>query len=368
MSLFHRILSQGRARNAAKRLAKDPSARHYAELVQEYAVSGHLEHALKIASEGLKAYPGDSELKRLADRSRQMLREGRTRELQQELKTAPRPALWRELCEILLESGRVARAEELATEWFQNANSGEAQYWRARARSERFFADRRRDDGRLAFELVASAQELLPGDPRPIRLELELASHCGAWTEARRALARLLELSPGDPTLEARFRTVVTLAQKSKTLDQALRDVEKSGCLADEPRPIDGVASGAEESQGSAGGVRPMLQALARENGVQAAFYVRGGTALVQGPKGATAERTARGVREIVSSCRTAARRLGLGQAQEVRLEGSFGTLLVAPGEIGSGALWCVGGVTRRQEEGLRDLASLAGKAVEVTS
>src|SRR6185436_44859 len=101
-------------------------------------------------------------------------------------------------------------------------------------------------------------------------------------------------------------------------------------------------------AEGSGAAVRPMLQSLVRESGVQAAFYVRGGTALVQGPKGATAERTARGVREIVQSCRSAARRLGLGQAQEARLEGSFGTLLVAPGELGSGALWCTGGVTRR--------------------
>jgi hypothetical protein len=292
-----------------------------------------------------------------------MLREDRTRELSKELETAPRPALWRELCEILLESGRVARAEELATDWFQNAKSGEAQYWRARARSERFFADRRRDDGRLAFDFVQSAQDLLPGDPRPLRLALDLATHCGAWTEARRALARLLELSPGDPALEARFRTVVTLAQNAKTLDQALRDVEKSGCLADEQRlNAEGESASASESGGSAA-VRPMLQALLKENGVQAAFYVRGGTALVQGPKGATAERTARGVREIVQSCRSAARRLGLGQAQEARLEGTFGTLLVAPGELGSGALWCSGPVTRRHEDGLRDLAGLAGKA-----
>ncbi len=364
MSLFHRILSQGRARSAAKRLAKDPSARHYTELVQEYAAVNDLQQALKVATEGLKAYPGDVELRRLADRARQMLREDRTRELSKELETAPRPALWRELCEILLESGRVARAEELATDWFQNAKSGEAQYWRARARAERFFADRRRDDGRLAFDFVQSAQDLLPGDPRPLRLALDLATNCGAWTEARRALARLLELSPGDPALEARFRTVVTLAQNAKTLDQALRDVEKSGCLADEPRASgDGEANASESGGGAA--VRPMLQALLRENGVQAAFYVRGGTALVQGPKGATAERTARGVREIVQSCRSAARRLGLGQAQEVRLEGAFGTLLVAPGELGSGALWCSGSVTRRHEDGLRDLAGLAGKATE---
>ncbi|MFN0242777.1 MAG: tetratricopeptide repeat protein [Planctomycetota bacterium] len=367
MNLIHRILSGGRTRTAAKRLAKDPSSRHYAELVHEYAVAGDLDEAIKVAGEGLRTYPGDAELKRLADRSRQLLLEGRTRELQEELKSAPRPALWKELCEILLESGRVARAEELATEWYHSAKSGEAEYYRARARAERFYADRRRDDGRLALELVASAKEQIPSDARPIQLELDIASHCGAWTEARRALARLLEITPGDPVLEARFRTVANLAQNTKTMEQALREVERSGRLVDEPQEAN-VNASEDSERATAGSVRPMLQSLTREAGVQAAFYVRGGTALVQGPKGATAERTARGVREIVQSCKSAARRLGLGQAQEVRLEGSFGTLLVAPGELGSGALWCVGPVTRRHEEGLRDLAGLASKAQEVKS
>ena len=347
MSLFNRWLSHGRVRSAARRLAKDPSARHYAELVQEHAVQGNLDEAYKIASEGLKSYPGDIELLRLADRARQVLREGRTRELQEELAAAPRPALWRELCEIMLEAGRVARAEELASDWYQATQSGEAQNYRARARAERFFADRRRDDGRLAFEFAAQAEEALPSDVRPLRLRLQLASRCGTWSEARRALARLLEITPGDPNLEARFRTVMTLVEGSRPLEQALREIEKSGRFADEQPEA--------ERTTNSGSVRPMLQLLARESGVQAAFYVRG----------ATAERTARGVREIVGSCRTAARRLGLGQAHEVRVEGDFGTLLVAPGELGAGALWCAGSVTRRHEEGLRELAGAAGRAEE---
>jgi hypothetical protein len=80
----------------------------------------------------------------------------------------------------------------------------------------------------------------------------------------------------------------------------------------------------------------------------------------VQGPKGPTAERTARTVREILHASRSAARRLGLGQTSEVRLEGDFGTLLAIPGELGAGALWIAGEVTRRHEEGLRDLAAAA--------
>jgi tetratricopeptide (TPR) repeat protein len=356
MKMLNRLLSGGRARSAARRLAQDPSARHYTELVQEYAVQEELEEALKVATEGLRVYPGDAELKRLYDRTRSIQREGRTRELANELASAPRPALWRELIEILIESGRLDRAEEAAAQWCQSMKSGEAQLYRAQVRAERFFTDRRRDDGRSAFDLATEAVEATPGDPRALRLQLQIASRCGAWGEARRSLAHLLELTPGDPALEARFRTVMSLAESAKTLDQALREVEKTGRLADDEPDT--------ERPGAAGNVRPMLQTLAKEPGVRAAFYMRGGTALVQGPKGATADRAARGVREVVVCCRTAARRLGLGQATEVRLEGDFGTLLVSPGELGSGALWCEGDqVTRRHEQGLRDLAGIAGQA-----
>lgn len=357
MNFLRRLFSGGRVRSAAKRLAKDPTARNYAQLAQEYAVKGNLDQVLRVCNEGLGMFPGNESLKRLLDRSKVLFRQDRTRALMGELANAPRPAVWRELCEILIESGRAAKAEESATEWYERTDDPDAVLYQARARTERFFNDRRRDDGERAFEYAAAAEELLPMDARPLRLRVQLASRCGAWQDARRALARLLELYPGDPTLEARFRTVVTLSENGPTVERALRNVERTGRLVDDQNNGGGSVSSRS--------IRPMLQGILREQGVQAAFFVRGGTALVQGPRGATAERTARGVREIVAQCRTASRRLGLGQALEVRIEGSFGSLLLAPGEVGSGALWCQGPVNHRHEEALRNLAGVAGQAVE---
>ncbi len=352
MSFLNRILSAGRVRTVARRLAKDPTPVGYVELAQEYAVVGDLEEVLRVTAEGLKLFPGDAELKRLSDRTRSLRVESRIRDLQQEMRGSPRPAVRKELCELLIEAGRVARAEEIAVEWHQSTKSGEAAYFRALARTERFFADRRRDDGRQAFELAKAAEEALPGDPRPVKLSLQLASRIGAWVDARRSMARLLEHFPGDPALEARFRTVAALADGAKGIDQALREVERTGRLVDdEPEIKDAVESG---------NVRPMLQSLARDTGVQAVFFARGATALVQGPKGATAERAARGVREVVTGCRTAARKLGLGAAQSARLEGDFGTLVLVIGEQGSSAMWCDGPANPRHEEGLRQLAGAA--------
>jgi len=133
MSFINRWLSSSRVRGAARKVAKDPTSRSYAELAQEYAVLGDLEEVLRATAEGLRLFPGDSELKRLESRARSLKLEGRMREVQAELKSAPRPALWKELCEILLESGRVARAEEIAAEWYQATREGEAQFYRAGA-------------------------------------------------------------------------------------------------------------------------------------------------------------------------------------------------------------------------------------------
>lgn len=355
MSFLNRILSGGRLRTAARRVAKDPTAEAYAELAQEHAVAGELDEVMRVTAEGLRLFPGDVELRRLSDRTRSLRVESRIKDLQQELRSSPRPAVRKELCELLIEAGRVARAEEIAVEWHQGTKSGEAAYYRALARAERFFADRRRDDGRQAFELVKAAEDALPGDPRPVRLFLQLASRIGAWADARRAIARLLEHFPGDPALEARFRTVVALADGAKNVEHALREVERTGRLVDdEPERKEPVETG---------GVRPLLQSLVREPGVQAAFFARGSTALVQGPKGATAERTARGVREVVTGCRSAARKLGLGAAQSARLEGDFGTLMLVIGEQGSSALWCDGPGNHRHEERLRQLSTAAATA-----
>ena len=164
-------------------------------------------------------------------------------------------------------------------------------------------------------------------------------------------LRRMLEIIPGDPALEARFRTVVSLAECGGDVDDALRAVERTGRLADEEGDGPGCAT--------VGSVRPMLQALAADAGVHAAFYVRGSTALVQGQRGATAERTARCVRDVIVNTRAAARRLGLGQLCFAQTEGGFGTLAFATSEAGAGAVWTRELPSRAQ---VRSVGEIAGE------
>jgi hypothetical protein len=142
------------------------------------------------------------------------------------------------------------------------------------------------------------------------------------------------------------------MCEQSRPLDTALHHVERNGRFVDDIEDVAGPAT-------TNVAVRPLLQQLGSEADVEAALYLRGATALVQGLHGATAERTARVVRELVHGGRAATRRMSLGRPVQVLLEGDFGSLLLAPGERGSSALWCQGGVKHRHEELLRTLTGV---------
>ena len=361
MKFVRRVLARNRIRAARRALAEAPSPATYAALANEYVQLGMMREVRQVCEEGLAAYPGNSQLSRLCERARRLERETRLVELKKALADAPRPALWCEMCEILVDSGLLARAEEYAQQWHQASADRESRLMLARVRMERFHADRGRDQGRKALETLDEVLSLEPGEIRAWRLKMELMMQIGAWRDARRCAAQLLQIAPGDPVLEARFRTLDTLADESPTAERALIEVERTGRFAGETKDARPRPSGA-------GSVRSMLRALAAHEDVHAALYVRGSTVLVQGSRGATAERMARAVRSILTSSRASGRRLGLGQIGQIQLEGDFGALHIAPGEMDAGALWTAGIPSSSLEASLLGLAGMNAEARGVTT
>lgn len=351
MNFFNRLLSFGRVRRAKQALAADPTPRNYLALAQQLSMAGRGAEAQRTCVEGLTAFPENIQLSRYHQRTRRAEREARLGELHRELAVAPRQPLWRELCEILIESDELARAEEELTRWLARDQDPEARYLLARVLLARFYADRGRDQGRSALAALDEAITHLPDDLRPLRAKLDFLTRIGAWADARDCAARCLSAEPGTLELEGRYRTLSARADGAPDFERALYEVERSGRLVGE--------DGAEDARASAGSVQTLLHELARQPDVQAVLYVRGSTALVQGPKGATAERTARAVQSILAGSRSAARRLGLGQVFQVQLEGSFGTLSIAPGEQDAGAILCSGPLGRAREEALLSMAGL---------
>lgn len=349
--------SRSRVKRATRALAKDASTSNYVVLAREFAALEDHQGVLRVCREGLELHPSSAELQRLARGAKELHQEQRLAELRADLDMAPRPALYRELCELLLESGDAQRALEAATRWSNQTGEPEATYYVAAAHGEFFFDGRRSRDGMQAFELATQSIKGLPKDRRPLRLQFEVARRCGAWEDARMALARLLELMPGNPLLEQRFRRVLANCAHSRPLRGALADVERTGCFVDDEP--EGTGTFDRES------IRPVLKRLASRSEVHLAFFLRGNTALVQGAQGPTADRTARAVREILQASRGSARRMALGRALEIRAEGSFGSLVLKPGELGAAAVWCS---STPDADMVRDLDELGGASSTVNA
>lgn len=361
MNLFRMMMAKTRLRRARKDLSRHPSPMSYTSLAQEYARLGMAQNAVDLCEEGLRLFPSNTLLSRLADRARRVAREERVAELRQELREAPRPALWSEMCEIELELGQPGRAEQTAQEWIEHQSSPEGLLMLARVRVDRFLEDRGRGLGFSALEALDQAIEAMPCDGRPLRLKMILQMKIGAWSNARDCAAKLLDIDPGQPELEGRFRKLQNMANDSPTLERALLEVEKTGRLAD-----DRVENQQDTAQ-VVSNVRPILRELADADDVHAAMYVRGSTVLIQGPKGATADRTARAARSIISSGSATARRIGLGQIFQIQVEGDFGQLSIAPGELDAGVIWSSAALGLRREEVLLSLAGLRASGPKPT-
>jgi tetratricopeptide (TPR) repeat protein len=351
MKLLHRLLSYGRIRRARRVLATDPTPRNYLSLAQQFAVVGRTADAQRACVEGLTAFPENIQLARYHQRTKRSEREARLAQLQRELAVSPRGPLLREMCEILVDSDELARAEETLSKWLEHDDDPEARHLLARVLLARLYADRGRDQGRAALAALDRAIEKLPRDMRPLRAKLDFLTRIGAWRDAADCAARCLSIEPGALELEGRYRTLSVRAEQAPTFERALHEVEHSGKLVGE--------DGDDDARASKGSVQALLRELAGQPDVQAVLYVRGATALVQGPKGATAERHARSVQTILGGSRSAARRLGLGQLFQIQLEGSFGTLSIAPGEQDAGAILCCGPLGRAREEALLGMAGL---------
>ncbi|HIL37003.1 MAG TPA: hypothetical protein EYG26_05935, partial [Planctomycetes bacterium] len=81
---------------------------NYLALAHESVVSGESSRVEAICHEALDLHPESSELIQMARRAARLRLDGRVRELEADLLLAPRPALWSELIEVHMESGRFA--------------------------------------------------------------------------------------------------------------------------------------------------------------------------------------------------------------------------------------------------------------------
>ncbi len=321
-----------------------------ARRIRRLAGGGDYSGALELCQSALDRFPEDHNLQRLSRDVRLAERDTRKVALMSELDSEASVDGFRELCDLMLKRGEAAATLDLVGRWRQMDASGEPLYYEAAAFSELFFGNHLSRDGLRAFQLAAEAGKIRRDDPRPFRLQFEIARRCGAWEDARIALARLLDLMPGNRLIEGRFRGVIANCANSRSLSKAIADVERTGRFLDDDFDTDGTLDRDL--------VRPGLQELAARDDVHVAFFLRGNTALVQGATGAAADRSARAIRDVLSMTRSSSRKLLLGVPQELRCEGAGGSLVLKAGVEGASAVWAARNLTETSSRLMSELSS----------
>jgi tetratricopeptide (TPR) repeat protein len=349
-----RWFSRTRIRQARRELSAGSSPSAYLRLARELHCGGTLDEAAEVCEEGLRAYPGHLELGRLSARVARERLQDRVRALREQIAVGPRPALYRELTQHLRELGESAEAAHVARRWEQTSRDPEAYLALAEAQVARYRERCLRTEGQAALDALAEARRRMPRDPRPLRAQRGLWMELRLFKEAKAATAELLQMLPGDVQLEQEYRWLKSQPEEPLDVAHALVEAEARGLEVHESQRTRG-ESGPRD-------VREELRALADAPGVRAALYLRGSTALIQGPRGATAERCARAIKHTLQSSRSAALRLGLGQLETVHVTGDFGTLEYLCGRGDAAALWSEQRVTEAQR---RDLADLTGSQLE---
>lgn len=335
MSFLSRIFLFSRHKSAARRVALDPSPENYLALAHQSVVRGKHVRVEAICQEALAMFPEHSELLQVSRRAVHIRLNERVRQLEKELAVAPRPALWSELFEAHMEVGRFVRASQVARRWRKVGGAGEALYLESRGSLGAFLAGGILEDGALAWSLGQRAASALPIDPRPLETLITLCRRVEAHAERQTLLARLLELRPGQPELESAFRDARQQSAGAPPIQRALENFTRRGCMAEEAECAPLLASGGGST------VRSLLKTLARGEGVRVATYHRGGTALVQGLTGPSADRTARAVRDCARKTRELSARVGLGRFEALCVEGSGEMVLLSADKVGLASLWC---------------------------
>ncbi|MBK9384590.1 MAG: hypothetical protein IPN34_07200 [Planctomycetes bacterium] len=306
---------------ASKRraVAAAPTVESYADLARGYASLNDYSGVVRTCEEGLQHFPSAGELKRLRRMARAAILGERVSEIRDELNAAPRPGLYRELAETYLELGDLARCESACVQWTARFPQDDgARLALARARIRRFYQERNAGDGLGAVELLNGVCERDPQNAKALRLLAELATRVGSYEVARETLARLLELIPGEPTLEGWYRRVNDEAEGAPDLLQAIRDVELNGRFPGLEQRAHATHEDAptadHNGQAQRGSnLRADLDQIAAMKSAGRVAYLRGSTALVRGAAKGSGDPFARMTRSLTTIARRSTRRMGFG-------------------------------------------------------
>lgn len=337
MHLIQRMKVWKELRQLERRVREEPAPNTFVDLGQVYINLDMHEKARQVAAAGLALFPRANELRQLHDCARRGIRQKRAAELRAKVTRSPSQNDYRELAQLLVEVGDTASLHAVCQEWnVRFPDDPGCWLLLGQTRLANFYRDLSAREGHEAARCLQRVLRMQPADPQARRLLAELLYRIGAVRVAQRHLRELLAHDAGNQQIAALLAYVSTLEDHGDDLQGLLAEVEQHGSLRHPPMPTRPPTG----DDGGLAGVRDGLSHVAEMPGVSKAAFIRGAKALVKGAIRDGRDPFLRSARVIARSAHRFARKVDIGSATKMIVEGPFGRICVCVyGEVLAAAL-----------------------------
>ena len=326
MNLLQRMKVWRELKRLEQRVRTEPAPNAFVDLGQVHINLDMHAKAERIAEDGLALFPRSDELRQLLECARRGGRRKRTEELRARLLRAPSPAAYAELAAVQVELGDRAGLQQTCQEWNLRF-PGDAGSWLvlARAHLVNYYRDLTVREGAEAIRCLERALHIQPDDVATRTMFAELLYRIGAVQLAAKHLQRVLRAAPGDATATGLLIHLSGLADQGGDVQLLLEDVQRHGALR-HPTPAAAAPRAADESLA---GVRSGLAQVSDIAGVRKVAFIRGSKAMVKGAIRDGKDPFLRVARVVAKAAQRFARRLDIGHANKLVVDGRFGHVCV---------------------------------------
>jgi tetratricopeptide (TPR) repeat protein len=328
-----KIWKELRRLEAKAKEALSPST--YVDLGQVYINMDMIDHAQRVADEGLALFPQSDALKKLKKFAKKTQLNKGIKELRVRLNKGPSPGLYKEMADLYLELGDFGAVHGAAEECIRRfPDDARAYLVLAKARLTNFYRDISARDGIEAVRGLEKVVELDPENVKAHKLLAEVLYRVGSVNLAVKHLRIALELAPGDREAETLMRETETRKNVEGTLEELFHKVETNRNLT-HAQTTQSRTKQPFVSEDAIGPIRDSLAQLVELDGVIKACYIKGSKAMVKGEIKDGKDVFMRVVRVVTKAARRVCRRMDVGTFSKGCIDGDFGHIcLCSFGEV----------------------------------
>jgi tetratricopeptide (TPR) repeat protein len=324
----------GRLRRQTRR---EPSPSAFAELAERLISLGEHDDALRVAEEGLAAYPHADRLEHVRLYVKKSRMTGELRRLREEIQRRPTALGYSRLAKLYRELGSHDEALAIASVCAERFPTDETAFLlQADLRRERFRSDKVAKDAIMAESALRQALRL---NPHNVDARVRLAELChlvGLREACAEHLLAARQASPSSPDLEALVRELGDApASDEESFAEMAERVQAQGAFAGDPSKFDGGADDAEDAGADdvdPGRLIAAMSVFAGHEGLRNVVVLgRQGVVVADhsGKNGLARGPFAQLVAEIRDAADDASRRMDTGALARADVEGPGGSLVV---------------------------------------